>query len=417
MAAAAADTKLAQRLAADAGLPSQPWAPVGFGLPSAVVFLGNADHLVAVVAPEGTRSAGDQALAYAIAHAGNRRVALLLPEPLARTARLRASVLADVDVYTITGDGGHPEVLDPQSASEEDRAVLVPTAGLAPGALHLSAEQEQWIAPLRDMAVYPYLVSAGRKSYRAWHSMGRQLLKVQRTPTGLLITAGVDYSKPTPEHPAALTVEITGPLAGEDLDEVKRAVYRGMIDRFEGQDKDNHTEHRLQAVLKGHPDCFLPTPRSQLEREFPALRPTGRLAFLDFLYVGQDHRLHIVETKIGHDHMLIVQGLDYWLWATQNLDQLRRHFDDPAITGVTVDYVVATKAASTKSGPVATDGPNPALLSSYAPAQLRRIRDVDHTVQWCRGWNEDQPQLVTLSREQLETHHVKQTTMNGRHWA
>lgn len=87
--------------------------------------------------------------------------------------------------------------------------------------------------------------------------------------------------------------------------------------------------------------------------------------------------------------MLIVQGLDYWLWATQNLDQLRRHFDAPAITGITVDY--ATKAAPTKSGPVATDGPNPALLSSYAPAQLRRIRDVDQPCNGAEGGTKTSP--------------------------
>ena len=55
----------------------------------------------------------------------------------------------------------------------------------------------------------------------------------------------------------------------------------------------------MQAVMKGHPDCFIPKPLSHIEREFPARRPNGRPAYLDFLYVDNDHRLHIVETKIG----------------------------------------------------------------------------------------------------------------------
>ncbi len=403
---------VAQEVAGAAGLPTEPWwPPKGFGLPSAVVFLGDQNHLVAFVPPGAGRTAGDQALAYAIAHAGNRRVALLMTEPLARTARLRASVLANVDVHTITGEAGHYEVAGPAAADDADRTVVIPATGLAPGLLHLSAEQEGWIAPLHEMEVYPYLVPAGRKSYRAWHSMGRQLLKVQKGATGLLVTAGVDYSKPTGEQLPAVTVELTGPLAGEDFEQVKRAVYRGMIDRFEGQDKDKHLEHRMQSVLKGHPECFIPEPSSLLEREFPALRPTGRLAFLDFLYVGVDDRLHIVETKIGDDELLIVQGLDYWLWATTNLDWLRRYFKAPSISGVVVDYVVATRADLS-----VTEQPSPILLSSYAPAQMSRIAGVDHAVYWCQGWKQDKPMMRHLSLEQISAQHVKQTTMHGPHW-
>lgn len=403
---------LAKELAGAAGLPTELWwPPKGFGLPSAVVFLGDHERLVAVVPPGAKRVAGDQALAYAVAHGGNRRVALLMPEPLARTARLRASVLTDVDVHTITGEDHHYQVSGPAAADDDDRTVLIPATGVGPGELPLSAEQEQWIAPLRDLAVYPYLVSAGRKSYRAWHSMGRQLLKVQKTKTGLFITAGVNYSKPTAEQLPAFTVELTGPLAGEDFEDVKRAVYRGMIDRFEGQDKDKHLEHRMQSAMKGHPDCFVPEPASRVEREFPALRPSGRLAFLDFLYVGVDDRLHIVETKIGDDEMLIVQGLDYWLWATTNLDQLRRHFDAPCIRGVVVDYVVATKADLPES-----DEPAPILLSSYAPAQLSRIAGVEVAVYWCHGWRRDAPTLRRLESAQIAALHVKQTTMHGTHF-
>ena len=44
--------------------------------------------------------------------------------------------------------------------------------------------------------------------------------------------------------------------------------------------------------------------------------------------------------------MLVIQGLDYWLWANANLDKLSRHFDVGAISGVVIDYVVATPRAT-----------------------------------------------------------------------
>ena len=44
---------LAHALAAHAGLPTDPWTPHGFSLPSAVTFLGDDTRLVAVVLPGG----------------------------------------------------------------------------------------------------------------------------------------------------------------------------------------------------------------------------------------------------------------------------------------------------------------------------------------------------------------------------
>ena len=37
---------------------------------------------------------------------------------------------------------------------------------------------------------------------------------------------------------------------------------------------------------------------------------------------NDDHVLHIIETKLGHDEMLVLQGLDYWMWARVNREAL-----------------------------------------------------------------------------------------------
>ena len=222
--------------AASMGLPTTPWAPVGFPLPSAVTFLGDDEWLVAAVAPGAKRSAGDQALAYGIAHAGTRRLALLLPEQLTLAARLRATGLRDVEVFAVTESGDGIQVTPTPPVTAEDRQIQAATAQLGAAKLKLTEEQEAWLAPLNELAVYPYLVPANRKAYRAWHCMGRQLINVRKVDNGnaLQITAGVNYSHPTPDHPAAHRLTLTGALTGEEFEEVKKAVYRGMIDRFAG---------------------------------------------------------------------------------------------------------------------------------------------------------------------------------------
>ncbi|MDZ7727117.1 MAG: hypothetical protein U5Q44_02375 [Dehalococcoidia bacterium] len=47
-----------------------------------------------------------------------------------------------------------------------------------------------------------------------------------------------------------------------------------------------------------------------------ASRGEGARGFVDFVGVDIDGGLHVVETKIGPDHMLGLQGIDYWAWVT-----------------------------------------------------------------------------------------------------
>ena len=55
----------------------------------------------------------------------------------------------------------------------------------------------------------------------------------------------------------------------------------------------------------------------------PYSKPRGR-AFIDFLGTDSEDRLHVIETKVGGDKMLILQGLDYWIWATANRAKLAK---------------------------------------------------------------------------------------------
>jgi hypothetical protein len=84
--------------------------------------------------------------------------------------------------------------------------------------------------------------------------------------------------------------------------------------------------------------------------------------------------LHIVETKIGHDEMLVLQGLDYWIWAQANAKLLADHFKVHAIRMVGVDYVVGAKDGKQDLA----EGKQP-VLSPYAPAQLEGL---DNEIDW-----------------------------------
>ena len=85
------------------------------------------------------------------------------------------------------------------------------------------------------------------------------------------------------------------------------------------------SEHWLQAVLRDCPGLLGLQDRPVL-RELPAFRPKAGVAlrrgFVDLVGVTQDGRIGVVETKLGSDPMLVLQGLDYWTWVTAHGKEL-----------------------------------------------------------------------------------------------
>jgi hypothetical protein len=56
-----------------------------------------------------------------------------------------------------------------------------------------------------------------------------------------------------------------------------------------------------------------------------------RRGFADLVGVTRDGRIAVVETKLGGDPMLVLQGLDYWTWATAHHQELATRLGlDPA---------------------------------------------------------------------------------------
>jgi hypothetical protein len=92
----------------------------------------------------------------------------------------------------------------------------------------------------------------------------------------------------------------------------------------------------LQARLAAHPDVLGLDP-DRLWRELPCVRPRGQRAFIDLAGVDAAGRIHLVETKIGDDPMLVLQGLDYWIWADAHRAELAEHLHVKPDTSIQIE--------------------------------------------------------------------------------
>ena len=243
----------------------------------------------------------------------------------------------------------------------------------------------------------PGLTAHHEKSYRTWRCQGLILLSIQRRRTSLLVKSGVHHAKAAwgRQLPAMLTLANRN-LTSAELEMIKSRVRADIEAKLSGYPQ-GFREHQMQATLAQYPAEVGWSERPRLEREFPARRPGGGTAYIDFLRMGDDGTLHIVETKIGHDEMLVLQGLDYWIWAQANMRLLADHFKIPAISRVVIDYVVGPKDGKQNPADV-TD----AVLSPYAPAQLEVLdKDIDWQVHLCTGWATSNPAVTSLGAHMI----------------
>lgn len=214
---------------------------------------------------------------------------------------------------------------------------------------HPLGERDAWIVPLLEqLAPLEHVVEAHRQSYRAWHVLGRKVLQVRRQRTGLRLTAGVSSTAPHPSRGAPVTYDLTGPISPAQLDTAMAAVAAARAARLAGQDHTNR-EAWLQARLASPHGVEALGLVGSVLRELPASRPVGSRAYIDLLGVDAYGTIHLVETKLGDDIMLALQGLDYWVWLHEHLDQVvtelrHRGHHLPDRPKVVIDYVIGQHA-------------------------------------------------------------------------
>ena len=378
------------------GAPARPW-PNPKRYPAMHQLYGNSsDTAIAVLVPSREAASDvDAALATGLAAQGDRDLYLVLPDD---DRQVRASIVEPVWEATWRR---LPFIVTPvQLWVHADRAVTAKPppprhdaftrtrqdATLATG-IHDLAERTSWVRPLTAWAErHPALDAAHRPSYLAWHVDGRQVLQVRRSRGGVRVTAGVNYS----EHrrdvtELATTRDLSGILTSADLETLQAAVERAVKGRTAG-DVEN-LEHMLQARLASEPSRTT-LGLTKVLRELPATRPGSRRAFIDLLGVDTRGNIRIIETKLGRDRMLGLQGLDYWVWASEHRPELvaeiRSHGgtvkDAPRIY---LDFLVGTRDD-------ATAAPDLRLL-------VPQLEALDGQISWrigiIRGWRQPGAEL------------------------
>ena len=220
------------------------------------------------------------------------------------------------------------------------------------------------------------------KNYLAWSCAGKIVLKITVAAAHLSISAGIQHSE---ESRKPLVIRI-----GTDLDPVQLhriiAKMAAAAALLLGGNDGLYPEHRLQAsIMKMDPPLL--DLASPLRPEFPAWRPypkpRGR-AFVDFVGVDCEGSIHLVETKVGGDVMLVLQGLDYWIWAMANRGELSRMFGATTRKPqISIDFVVSKKGRG-------------GCLSPYTAAQSAALDPVVGKRFWeITGWQDGSRPLLT----------------------
>jgi len=330
--------------------------------------------LVVVPGPFESAKDVDLALAYGLHHSSEfAKLILVIPagEATSRATRVRQPWIAKtIDVWSYDpkslsrGRAISPRFRKPWTQPEVmSKYTTIPEWGYGveaafrpDGHQETLAEKGLWIERLvnwiqEDEDVTP----THTKGYLAWSCAGKIVLKITIGRGRLTISAGIQHSS---EDRRPLETRINSDLTPVQLHRIIAKVAAAVALLLGGND-GLYPEHRLQASIMKMDQPLLGL-ASHPRPEFPAWRPypkpRGR-AFVDFVGRDTDDSLHLVETKVGGDVMLVLQGLDYWIWAMANRDELSRMFGSKSTTPqISLDFVVSKKG-------------NAGCLSPYAAAQ------------------------------------------------
>jgi hypothetical protein len=310
----------------------------------------------------GAQEAGyvEEALAVGLGVRGDRELRLVLPrgweEPtLHRWAWLRDDLPMRVWSYHSA------------TARAETRPSRTHTLGLVSSAekpmLHLR-DRTSWVESLMRWAGdQADLDPSHRQDVRAWQCRGQRVLRIRRVSNGLEILAGIDWGTSSPnETPTPLLIH--APLSWEQQRDLQDLVTSGCQERLTGV-AQKADEHWLQAVLRRHPSVL--GLESPVLRELPAWRPSGSLGtkqptargrgFVDLAGLDATGTLLLVETKLGGDHMLVLQGLDYRTWAEANRARLTSRLDCRPDVPIEIAYCVGGKNGGPPAWSPYTKGP------------------------------------------------------------
>ena len=345
------NTEVAPKIATELGLPGRL---SGHGYSRRFAFFADEKHL-AVVAGAQENDDVELALAYAVRHANGRRLTLVLPEGHTNATAQRAPWLREAarpKIFTHRA-GGDINELPPRSQADTVLALAEPPKGLSPAEelanatspSHLGNSTDGVWALVEWATTYSLLDPGHRSGERSWHYAGLRVLSIRRTKGGVSITAGIHYGGAN--KPPAVTLVDGQQLSTEALTALQATVNDAIEQRKGTGPKAIHRpdEHWLQAMLRRHPQIV--GVEQPALRELPAWRPhdsTGKWGrgYLDLLGLDGHGAIRVIETKLAtnSDDLLVLQGLDYYVWATAYLDVLRSRLGATKSAELEIHYVL-----------------------------------------------------------------------------
>ena len=331
------------------------------GMPERVsrhfTYAADEERLFILAGPqEATRPATlDLALAYGLSYAWDRDLTVVLPMGGAEASVRRAAWL-DLPIRVVEYDPNDPAP-EPRPRVIPARAVVLEELRARPLVLPPGGPEQTDVAWVSVLAAWAedhlQLRPAHRNGRWAWHCQGRSVLRISRGAGELVIQAGVDTAGGGGRFAPPVELRVTGELTADQLAQVCLVVEAAIEQRQAGADRQP-SEHWLQAVLRDCPE-LLGLQDGPVLRELPAFRPEAGMAmrcgFVDLVGVTQDGRIGVVETKLGSDPMLVLQGLDYWTWVTAHGKELANELGADPDRGVELIFAVDAKDGTPRVSP------------------------------------------------------------------
>lgn len=347
-------TMSAEEIAEAVGAPTTPFKPKG-DLSTLFHWFEDKDRLC-VIARDPSMKAQDTdvGFAHALGHLGDRDLTVVFPKAGAKAVAQRLPFLDIPSASFVLRDDG-VERRQPMRQSD----VIASFKGTRGGSHDVSKALSRLEPLLQWLVGEKALIEDDRQSYRTWQYHGRQVLTLRvGNDGGAHLVAGVNYSNPEPDRkPAMLELLKDETITAAQLELVRTAIARARADKDSGADSAN-AEHLLQERLRGSWG-LLDLAAAPL-REVPVRRPVG-YGYIDLVGAGTDGRIRVIETKLGPFDRLVVQGLDYWIWATANADVIADWLNLSPGAGVDIEYVVAEKT------------PGYGVIGSYTSAQAEAL--------------------------------------------
>ena len=362
-------TMSAEEVAEAVGGPTTPFSPERGELSTLFHWFEDKDRLCVIAGdPSMKAQATDVGFAHALGHLGDRDLTVVFPKAGATAVAQRLPFLDIPSASFVLRDTG-VERLQPLRASDVIASFKGPRGGS-----HDVSKARSLIEPLVQwLDDEKALMKDDRQSYRTWQYHGRQVLTLRvGTDGGVQLVAGVNYSNPAPGREPTIVDLRDAPITDAQLQQVKAAIAVARAGKDSGEDIAN-AEHLLQEKLRAN--CDLLDLRDAPLREVPVRRPVGN-GYIDLVGAGKDGHIRVIETKLGPFDRLVVQGLDYWIWATANAEVVADWLHLPSKAGVEIEYVVAEKT------------PGYGVIGSYTSGQAEALQGA---IRWrfttVRDWN------------------------------